>query len=340
MNRLKPVLSRRAGLALALHGEMGIGKTHAAKSLLAAVTCRTYRVHATAPLSELVRLLPRPARLPRWAEGSLQAPARGEHSEIGSIAEALAYQGRAPEMAEVLARLPQLVRERPAWLERYLRLLFISGAYAEVLDVWQSHPAFHQQASPSAIYRVAYALMDRGDLTAARALAEARLAQGGTDPYFRAELLDICASVAHYQGAYEYEQADGLFTEVLTLFREHPGGWDAVANTRRNRVLNRLQLGQYRESLPDLAEALKHYAERGKGVFYAQTLTMISDVHLELGEYEQAEEVLCEALEVFERITPQPFLITCLANLVSLYADWQPPYGRLLASRYGERCLK
>jgi DNA-binding SARP family transcriptional activator len=663
---LQPVLSRRAGLALALHGEMGIGKTHAANSLLAAVTCRTYSVHSTAPLAELVRLLPRPARLPRWAEGPLQALARGEHSETGSIAdalaallaalspvvllledlhevsseilglwqeladrvrrsrgvaliitcrsrppepfegypleplsaedstallqqqlgselppeatawiyahaagnplftleylrflsrqgylwndgerwhwrkperetlpntlealierlldsavaspevgaglearallpltvapavwaevaglsadalaeaqralerwgilrggafshplfgevvlhrleplrrrelarralaalagdplaatafiddaglepeqaisllrraseaaqsrndrlqaarllvkavghasgaaraqlsldaaralldagspdvqallegalpqledpseallmlaEALAYQGRAPEMAEVLARLPQRVRESPAWLERYLRLLFISGAYAEVLEVWQSHPAFHQQASPSAIYRVAYALMDRGDLTAARALAEARLAQGGTDPYGRAELLDICAMVAHYQGA--YEQADGLFTEVLDLFRKHAGGWDAVANTLRNRALNRLQLGQYRESLPDLAEALKHYAERSNGVFYAQTLTMLSDVHLELGEYERAEGVLCEALEVFERITPQPFLITCLANLVSLYADWQPPYGRLLASRYGERCLK
>jgi len=42
VNRLKPVLSRRAGLALALHGEMGIGKTHAANSLLAAATCRTY----------------------------------------------------------------------------------------------------------------------------------------------------------------------------------------------------------------------------------------------------------------------------------------------------------
>jgi tetratricopeptide (TPR) repeat protein len=255
------------------------------------------------------------------------------------LAESLALQGRAPEMAEVLARLPQRVRESPAWLERYLRLLFISGAYAEVLEVWQSHPAFHQQASPGAIYRVAYALMDRGDLTAASALAEARLAQGDTDPYGRAELLDICASVAQYQGA--YGQADGLFTEVLTLFREHPGGWDAVANTLRNRALNRLQLGQYRESLPDLAEALQHYAERGKGVFYhAQTLTMISKVHLELGEYEQAEEVLCEALEAFERIKPQPFLIICLANLVGLYADWQPPYGRLLASRYGERCLK
>jgi len=254
------------------------------------------------------------------------------------LAEALALEGRSSEMAEVLARLPERVRESSAWLERYVRLLFTAGAYAEVLEVWQSHPAFHEQASPDAIYYVAYTLMDRGELLAARALAEARLARGGLDAYGRAELLDICASVAHYQGA--YGQADVLFSEVLALYREHAKGWDAVANALRNRALNRLQLGQYRESLPDFAEALQHYAERGKGVFYAQTLTMISDVHLELGEYEQAEEVLQGALEVFERIKPQPFLITCLANLVSLYADWQPPYGRLLASKYGERCLK
>jgi len=118
VNRLKPVLSRRAGLALALHGEMGIGKTYTANSLLAAVTCRTYSVHATVPLAELVRLLPRPARLPRWAEGSLQALARGGHSETGSMADAL---------AALLAALSPVV----------LLLEDLHEASSEMLRLWQ-----------------------------------------------------------------------------------------------------------------------------------------------------------------------------------------------------------
>lgn len=90
VKRLRPVLSRRGGLALALHGEPGIGKTHLARRLLAAATCRTCWLRATDPPSELVRRLPRPDRLPPWAVRPLESLRRDPGSSAIEHVDALA----------------------------------------------------------------------------------------------------------------------------------------------------------------------------------------------------------------------------------------------------------
>jgi len=252
------------------------------------------------------------------------------------LAEAWALQGRRAEMETVLARLPRAVRESPDWLNRYLKLLFMASDFAQLIRVWEEHPRFQSEADPTTVYRVAYALVDNGQLEPALALVQAHLGREGLTAGDTAGLIDICAMVAFYKG--NSERSDAFFTEALGLYR-HADSWDGIANTLRNRALNRLQMGLYRESLPSFAEALTIYAERGRSIHYAQTLVMASDPYIELGEYERAEEVLHEALEVFEGTEPQPFLVTALANLAVLYTDWGSPYGWLLAQKYGERCL-
>jgi len=258
-------------------------------------------------------------------------------SALLMLAEACALQGRRAEMGAVLTRLPRAVRESPDWLNRYLKLLFMASDFSQLVRVWEGHPRFQSEADPATVYRVAYALVDLGRLESARALVRSTLAREGLTAEDKAGLLDICAAIAFYGG--DSVEAEGFFSEALALYRR-AGSWDGVANTLRNRALNRLQMGRYRESLPSFAEALKLYAERGRGIHYAQTLVMLGDPYIELGEYERAEEVLSEALEVFERTEPQPFLVTNLANLAALYTDWAPPHGWLLAQKYGERCLR
>ncbi len=253
------------------------------------------------------------------------------------LAEAWALEGRREEMGEVLARLPQAARESPNWLTRYLKLLFTSSDFAQLIRVWNEHPRFQSEADPTTVYRVAYALVDNGQLEPARALVREHLERKGLTAGDTAGLLDICAMVAFYEG--NSERADAFFTEALALYRR-TDSWDGVANTLRNRALNRLQMGLYRESLPSFKEALAIYAERGRGLHYAQTLAMVSDPYIELGEYERAEETLHEALEMFGRAEPQPFLVNSLANLAVLYTDWQPPHGWLLANKHGERGLR
>ncbi|MDQ3397472.1 MAG: hypothetical protein M3511_06820, partial [Deinococcota bacterium] len=83
------MVTKRAGLALGLWGEAGIGKTHAVQELLAAATCRGFSLHAAVPLTELLRTVPRSPRLPLWAARSAERLERGEHLELLSSADTL-----------------------------------------------------------------------------------------------------------------------------------------------------------------------------------------------------------------------------------------------------------
>lgn len=92
LGRLRPVAAKRVGLALGLWGEAGIGKTWTARRLLSETACKGFSFHATAPLTELAGLasaLPRPGRLPLWAQRVLERLARGEFAEVSQVADAL-----------------------------------------------------------------------------------------------------------------------------------------------------------------------------------------------------------------------------------------------------------
>lgn len=86
----KPVVLRRSGAAVALWGEAGIGKTHTARSMLREISCRSFSVHADAPLAKIARSLTRPKRLSVWAERNLERLERGEHLGGADAANALA----------------------------------------------------------------------------------------------------------------------------------------------------------------------------------------------------------------------------------------------------------
>jgi tetratricopeptide (TPR) repeat protein len=92
LGRLRPVAAKRVGLALGLWGEAGIGKTWTARRLLSETACKGFSFHATAPLTELAGLvsaLPRPGRLPLWAQRVLERLAGGEFAEASQVADAL-----------------------------------------------------------------------------------------------------------------------------------------------------------------------------------------------------------------------------------------------------------
>jgi hypothetical protein len=84
-SRLRPILSKRAGVALGLWGEAGIGKTWTAEQLLRQTPCKSFSVYATASLAALVKTLPRPRQLALWAERSLERLERGEPLEAKAI---------------------------------------------------------------------------------------------------------------------------------------------------------------------------------------------------------------------------------------------------------------
>jgi tetratricopeptide (TPR) repeat protein len=83
--RLTGLAARRPGLAFGLWGEPGIGKTHAALTLLRGAPCQSFTVHATQALEGIINAIPHPKKASIWLERSLERLERGEPQEIGTL---------------------------------------------------------------------------------------------------------------------------------------------------------------------------------------------------------------------------------------------------------------
>jgi tetratricopeptide (TPR) repeat protein len=87
--RLTGLTMRRSGLALGIWGEPGIGKTHAALTLLRGTPCQSLSLHATQSLEMIVRQIPRPKKISIWLERSLERLEAGEPLETGVFIQTL-----------------------------------------------------------------------------------------------------------------------------------------------------------------------------------------------------------------------------------------------------------
>lgn len=86
---LEPVLLKRSGVALALWGEPGIGKSYTAEQLLREAPCHGVSVHAVTPLPALVKLVPKPSTLQGWARATLSRLEDGAPVEAPRALEAI-----------------------------------------------------------------------------------------------------------------------------------------------------------------------------------------------------------------------------------------------------------
>ena len=76
--RFNAVLSKRAGLALAVTGEAGIGKSFQVSQALREIPCRSVSVHATSSEQQLFLALPKVKKLPVWAIRQLEKLEKAE----------------------------------------------------------------------------------------------------------------------------------------------------------------------------------------------------------------------------------------------------------------------
>jgi hypothetical protein len=73
--RLAQVALRRSGFAFCLYGEAGIGKTRTVTELLKNSPFLSAWTRAVTPIEHLLKVLPRPKRLPNWLERKLSTDA-------------------------------------------------------------------------------------------------------------------------------------------------------------------------------------------------------------------------------------------------------------------------
>jgi hypothetical protein len=117
--QLHSVLIQRTGAALALWGEIGIGKSWTAQQLLRRVPCRHYTLHAAAHAERLVDLLPAQARYPERVERALAHWRRGTLDTQTSV-EALIIALR--PLAPFIVQLEDLHEAEPEQLELWTQL--------------------------------------------------------------------------------------------------------------------------------------------------------------------------------------------------------------------------
>jgi tetratricopeptide (TPR) repeat protein len=251
------------------------------------------------------------------------------------MANVFALQGKQDEMRQVIERISMSYRESPAWVQRYIELLHYACRLTELIGYWESQPD-STQCDGMTIYYVAWAYVHVGKLAKAAEVVSRPLDQSHLSAEEKAFLLEAQAMICFFQG--QYQQAEELYDRCLA--HSYAIARQDVANSLRNRAVIRLQLGRYAESLPDLEEALKIYSDIGNSLHYAQTLVMMSYTHVEMGDFEQTERVLLEALEIFGRIKPQPFLVHTLAGLSGLYVQWPSHIHDVLALKYVSESLK
>jgi tetratricopeptide (TPR) repeat protein len=244
--------------------------------------------------------------------------------------------GQRTAMSAAIERLPKEYRDGAAWFAKYIDILFDNADYDAVIKHWEQHPEHQVGLQALTMYHVAFSYIEQGNLNVAQALASTFLKRPNLSQEDQIHALDILAIIAFYQG--DYQQADLLFTKLLNINNRQNIG--EYSNCLRNRAVNRLQLGQYEQSLPDFEESIRLDFERGMPVICAQTKVMMSSVYLETGRFEQAERVLLEALEVLKPISAQAFLIYGLVGLALLYLRWQPAHGALLAQKYALEALR
>ncbi len=122
--RFKVVVSRRASLTIGLWGEPGIGKTHTAHAILERIPCKHVSLHATAPISSLVRALPTPKHIPAWAEHHLERIKNDEtldpETEVATLIAFLT--GLAPFVLH-LEDLHEASEDRVNLVERFARAI-------------------------------------------------------------------------------------------------------------------------------------------------------------------------------------------------------------------------
>jgi tetratricopeptide (TPR) repeat protein len=117
------VLSRRAGISVGLWGEPGIGKSFTAQAILQDVSCQHLSLHVTTPAASIARALPRPKKLPAWAERQLKRLGDNEHLDSEALANTIAATLAA--LAPFVLHLEDLHEANPERLEM-VRLLALA----------------------------------------------------------------------------------------------------------------------------------------------------------------------------------------------------------------------
>ena len=244
---------------------------------------------------------------------------------------------RLADADEVLARFPESVRLGPVWTAWQITWMMGSGQYAGALSLWDSHPELHGLPDPATFYSVAACLTQTGQFEQAAALARRGLELNEVMPAQRASLLNVSSIACAMMG--QPEAAEAHLEAALTLAREH-GLHQMLGALLQNRTKNLERTDQFVAALTAAKGAFQAYAKAGDTVRQANAGVLVAGHLTEFGQYQEAETLLLDSLALLERLGTSRFLVVAQTTLATLYRDWQPPHGAVLALRAARGALE
>ncbi len=270
----------------------------------------------------------------RLVEMALETqPTKPEALEL--YAELMAGQQRLTEALQVLQRLPEAQRTGLAGSTRELFLRGMAGDSAGVLEVWGRHPQLQRSTDLDLLYHAANSMSSVGDRQGTLKLCGSVLERDDLDVPNRCRFANLRALTWYHQS--EYHQAEASFTQTLDLLKADQA--DLIARTYYLRGYARMMLARLRDSIRDFEHAAQRYLSLGNVKMYRNAQSGMGDVFKTLGEYERAEEILLECLEVQSQTGPSHALAGTLHNLSVLHQMWLAPFSIPLALKYARAGL-
>jgi tetratricopeptide (TPR) repeat protein len=253
-------------------------------------------------------------------------------------AELWVEQGNIAEAEARLALLHPQERMTQRWWETLIRIHYTTHAdYAEVLRLWESRPELHVVASPEIVVYVCAVLGQRGQFEAAFALSQRLLKEQNLEPYLRGRLLEMQATFYHLQGQGEKAASQNAAALAIAHTLGRPS---YLAHLLRKEGIYAENQNRFAYMTACYREALHLLREHGSPLDRANLEAILASSLADQGEYEEAENLLHNALSVLEQSENKLAHCDCRVGLALLYLDWQPRYAKTMALRHATLALE
>lgn len=250
------------------------------------------------------------------------------------LGDIFAFQHQRDRLEWVLDQLPAPENSHEALLRR-VRFYHALGDDARVLELAEQHPAV-ASSDPDWVLYTAWSLFEQDRCSEVEVLVAQILPRQDLSELHRANLNYVQAAVLSQRG--DHRAAELVLGEALSAFRRLGHAVNLISALHGRSLLSQ-HLGRYSQVLPDLEEAARLCVQLGSLKLLAQTNLTIAEQSHRFGQYERAEQLYSEALEILRELQVNDFLLDGLSGIAELYGAWDAPYSAVLATKYASEAL-
>jgi tetratricopeptide (TPR) repeat protein len=237
---------------------------------------------------------------------------------------------------ELFSHLPSSEHESQRGVEMLLEIYRALDKYDDFLTLWEQNKTRLPTLESKYLYFVVAILSQRAKPWEAITLASASLERSNLPIDQRTRLMNSLGLA--YMDYGQHEQALEVFNQLIDLYASHLDP-RRLTGILHNRAMSKTWLGRYIDAKSDITQSYQLANESGSSYGIARALNMLSNVAIELGEYEQAETYLTNSLDLLRKRHLTPHVVDAEVNMCSLYLSWQLPHSGILALKHAYAAL-